>query len=193
MPRNRPALSAPTSACALIVALWGAMLVAPAFAAEPLLKPGQITESALLDALAPADDGVKSRSIRPTLTGPAGSQTTPPPASGRAGLLITFETGSAALTPETRDALDAVGKALASDRLAGFAFRIEGHADPRGGIDYNLRLSEERAQSVVSYLVQRHGLSAERLQPVGKGSSELLRPEQPTAPENRRVTIVTTR
>lgn len=186
MPSHRPALFA------AIAALCAAMLAAPAGAAEPLLKPGQITEAALLDALAPADDGVKSRSIRPTLTGPAGSQT-PPPASGRAGLLITFETGSAALTPETRDALDAVGKALASDRLAGFAFRIEGHADPRGGIDYNLRLSEERAQSVVGYLVQRHGLSPERLQPVGKGSSELLRPEQPTAPENRRVTIVTTR
>lgn len=156
--------------------------------AEPLLKPGQITESTLVDALAPADEGVRSRSIRPSLTGGPATQ-----ASGRAGLLITFQTGSAELTPETRAALDEVGKALKSERLAGFSFRIEGHADPRGGVDYNLKLSEERAQSVVAYLVDRYGLQTERLHPVGKGASELLRPEQPTAPENRRVTIVTTR
>ncbi len=160
------------------------------YAAEPLLKPGQITESALLDALTPADDNaVRSRSIRPTLTPGAATQT----ASGRAGLLITFQTGSAELSPETRAALDEVGKALKSDRLAGFSFRIEGHADPRGGADYNLRLSEDRAQSVVAYLVDHFGLQTSRLQPVGKGSSELLRPDTPTAPENRRVTIVTTR
>ncbi|MCP5270520.1 MAG: OmpA family protein [Burkholderiaceae bacterium] len=157
-------------------------------AAEPLLKPGQITESALVDALTPADEA-KTRSIRPTLTGAAPSAQ----AAGRAGLLITFQTGSAELTPETRTALDEVGKALKSDRLAGFSFRIEGHADPRGGVDYNLRLSEERAQSVVAYLMDRYGLPADRLQPVGKGSSELLNAQQPTAPENRRVTIVTTR
>jgi flagellar motor protein MotB len=46
---------------------------------------------------------------------------------------------------------------------------------------------------VVACLVDHFGLPSARLQPVGKGSSELLRPEQPTAPENRRVTIVTTR
>lgn len=160
-------------------------------AVEPLLKPGQITESALVDALTPADDA-KSRSIRPTLTGAAPSAQTAQ-ASGRAGLLITFQTGSADLTPETRTALDEVGKALKSDRLAGFSFRIEGHADPRGGAELNLRLSEERAQSVVAYLMDRYGLPADRLQPVGKGASELLNAQQPTAPENRRVTIVTTR
>lgn len=157
-------------------------------AAEPLLKPGQITESALVDALTP-DDGVRTRSIRPSMTSTGPAQQT----AGRAGLLITFQTGSAELTPETRTALDEVGKALKSDRLAGFSFRIEGHADPRGGADYNLRLSEERAESVVAYLVDHFGLQADRLRPVGKGSSELLNAAQPTAPENRRVTIVTTR
>lgn len=176
----------PYAPLAAALALGFAALAA--HAAEPLLKPGQITESALLDALTP-DDGARSRSIRPSMTGGASQQA----ASGRAGLLITFQTGSAELTPETKSALDEVGKALKSERLAGFSFRIEGHADPRGGDALNLRLSEERAQSVVSYLVGNFGLQAERLHPVGKGSSELLKPDQPTAPENRRVTIVTTR
>ena len=86
-----------------------------------------------------------------------------------------------------------MAKALQSDRLAGFAFRIEGHADPRGGADYNLKLSEERAQSVVAYLTTKLGVLPERLSAVGKGSSEPINAQQPGAIENRRVTIVTTK
>jgi outer membrane protein OmpA-like peptidoglycan-associated protein len=88
--------------------------------------------------------------------------------------------------------LQTVAKALQSDRLAGFAFRIEGHADPRGTPEFNLKLSEDRARSVVAYLTAKAGVLPERLQPVGKGSTELLNLQQPDAAENRRVTIVTT-
>lgn len=174
----------PIAPLAAALALGFAALAAQS--AEPLLKPGQITESALLDALTP-DDGVRSRSIRPSMTGGASQQT----ASGRAGLLITFQTGSAELTPETRSALDEVGKALKSERLAGFSFRIEGHADPRGGDDLNYRLSQARAESVMDYLVSAHGVDRSRLRAEGKGSSELLNRDDPAAPENRRVTITT--
>jgi OmpA-OmpF porin, OOP family len=162
-------------------------------AAEPLLKPGEVTEAALLQALDPGAEDVmgRTRSIRPSLK--PGSADSAAAAPARASLLITFPTGSAELTDETLQALNTVGKALQSDRLAGFAFRIEGHADPRGGDELNLRLSQERAQSVVSYLVNQMGIGAERLNAVGKGSAELLNTAQPTAPENRRVTIVTTR
>jgi outer membrane protein OmpA-like peptidoglycan-associated protein len=187
MRRSPSSLIAPVAA-PLAAALTLGLTALSGHGAEQLLKPGQITESSLVEALTPADEGARSRSTRPSLTGSPAAQ-----ASGRAGLLITFQTGSAELTPETRTALDEVGKALKSERLAGFSFRIEGHADPRGGVDYNLKLSEERAQSVVAYLVDHYGLKTERLQPVGKGASELLKPDQPTAPENRRVTIVTTR
>ena len=115
-----------------------------------------------------------------------------PAAPGKANLLITFPTGSAELTAETIRVLQTLGKALQSDRLAGFAFRIEGHADPRGTVESNIKLSEERAQAVAAYLSNTLGVLADRLQPVGKGSSEPLNPQQPDAPENRRVTIVTT-
>lgn len=165
-----------------------------AFAAEPMLKPGQVTENALVEALAievpQADAGGQTRSIRPTVKPGGGTQAA---GAGRASLLITFPTGSSDLTPETVKALDTVGKALQSDRLAGFAFRVEGHADPRGGAELNLKLSEQRAQSVVSYLVDKVGILPDRLSAVGKGSAELLNAERPEAPENRRVTIVTTR
>ena len=73
-----------------------------------------------------------------------------PAALGKANLLITFPTGSAELTPETLRVLQTLGKALQSDRLAGFVFRIEGHADPRGTVESNIKLSEERAQTVAA-------------------------------------------
>jgi OmpA-OmpF porin, OOP family len=160
----------------------------------PVLKMNQVTEDALVDALAieaPAvEDGVKTRSIRPTARNNASPAKA---AAGKSNLLITFNTGSADLTGESKQALATVAKALQSDKLAGFSFSIEGHADPRGGEELNQKLSESRAQSVVEYLVASHGILPERLVPVGKGSSEPLNADRPDAPENRRVTIVTKR
>ena len=49
---------------------------------------------------------------------------------------------------------------------------IEGHTDHRGEDAYNLTLSEERAQSVRSYLVERHGIAAERLTVAGYGETQ---------------------
>lgn len=174
--------------------LLGAALAGAAGAAEQVMKPGQVTENALVDALAidagPQDTSGATRAIRPSMKPGAVAQASGP---GRASLLITFATDSADLTPESVLALGTVAKALQSDRLAGFAFRIEGHADPRGAADYNLRLSEQRAQSVVSYLVDKLGVLPERLNAVGKGASEPIHADRPEAAENRRVTIVTTR
>ncbi|MES2719030.1 MAG: OmpA family protein [Pseudomonadota bacterium] len=185
---------------ALALALLGACGVqAQGTAPAPLLKNNQVTEDVLVDALAidvpEAADAASgaTRGFRPAVR-PGGSTFQPakPAAPGKANLLITFATGSSELTPDTIRVLQTVAKALQSDRLAGFAFRIEGHADPRGSAEYNLKLSEERAQSVAAYLTSKLGVLPERIQPVGKGSAELLNPGQPDAQENRRVTIVTT-
>jgi large repetitive protein len=46
--------------------------------------------------------------------------------------------------------------------------RIEGHTDDRGNDDHNLKLSQQRAESVVDFLVQK-GVARERLTPVGYG------------------------
>ena len=187
----------------LLVAGIGGHAQVLAQGAAPVLSNSQITEDALVDALAIepayADDAASgaTRGFRPAVrpgTASARLATAPakPAAPGKANLLITFPTGSAELTAETIRVLQTLGKALQSDRLAGFAFRIEGHADPRGTVESNIKLSEERAQAVAAYLSNTLGVLADRLQPVGKGSSEPLNPQQPDAPENRRVTIVTT-
>ena len=165
-----------------------------AFAEGPVLKGSQVTESAIVDALQigaePADaNEPASRSLRPTLKSTANK----PAGSGKANLLITFATGSAELAPEAVQSLEVVAKALKSDRLAKFTFLVEGHADPRGGQDYNMKLSEERAHSVVSYLTDKLGVPPDRLLSVGKGATDPINPSRPDAAENRRVTFVTVR
>lgn len=165
-------------------------LIAPALAfgqATKVLKGKEITESALIDALVP-EEPERTRSIKILREGgPAAPRAKPASAS----LLITFETGSAELTPRAKQSLDVVAKALSSNKLSDFRFAIEGHADPRGGEETNLQLSQARAESVVGYLAEQHQIARERLKPVGKGDTELLNKARPDAAENRRVTIKT--
>ncbi len=180
------------------------VLAASALAQEKVLREGQLTEKALVDALtppvaaasAPEEGGVRTRGFRPAVrpaatvgtTAAAGAVAAHP--SGKASILVTFVTDSAELTPRAREALDVLAGAMKSDRLAGVRFTIEGHADPRGGDEHNLKLSTARASTVREYLIARHGLAADRIDAVGMGSSMLLNTADISAPENRRVTIV---
>lgn len=175
----------------LALVAWCTLALAQATA--PVLKMDQVTEDVLVKSLeieAPEAEGT-TRSIRPTARRTA--ERPAQAAAGRSNLLITFTTDSAELTPESKHTLGTVARALQSDKLAGFAFSIEGHADPRGSAERNLKLSGDRARAVVDHLVAQHGILPERLEAVGKGSSEPLNPGKPDAPENRRVTIVTKR
>lgn len=173
---------------------WAALVCAAAFAglgwaqADPatdVLSGASLTEDRLLKALTPQGD-ITKRSLRVNATGASMPAQRP-----SASLLVTFHTASAELTPQARQQLDVVGAALKNDRLAGYRFTVEGHADPRGDAQFNLVLSQHRADSVRSYLVDAHGIDPQRLTVEGKGDRELMNRTQPAAPENRRVTIVT--
>lgn len=168
----------------LVAALSVAVIGVPSVLAQPIFRGGDITEDKLIEALTPAPEEVRTRSIRV-------ERDTTTAKSGAASLLITFVTNSARLSASAQNSLDVVARALQADRLAAFNFSVEGHADPRGQPDYNLRLSQARAESVVEYLASQHGIARERLRPIGKGQTELANPAHPTAPENRRVTIKT--
>lgn len=187
MTRSLPSLFG-ALACGLALGL-----AATAQAQETVLKGSQVTESALIDALAidqPDSPDGKTRGFRP-VTKPGDKPAAPKPNAGRASLLITFPTNSADLTSETMATLDVLARALQSDTLVGFTFKVEGHADSRGDPARNLLLSQQRAESVANYLVTKHSILSERLNALGKGSSEPLNKERADAPENRRVTIVT--
>ena len=51
---------------------------------------------------------------------------------------------------------------------------IEGHASAPGSADYNLMLSQKRANSVRTILIQKYGVKAVRLTAIGFGETQLL-------------------
>ncbi len=105
-------------------------------------------------------------------------------------LTIGFEFDSAQITPTSADTLASLAQALKSPDLQALNFRVEGHTDRRGKSDYNLRLSQQRADAVRTYL-QKLGVPTDRLVAEGRGDTDLANPADPLASENRRVRIVT--
>jgi outer membrane protein OmpA-like peptidoglycan-associated protein len=53
-----------------------------------------------------------------------------------------------------------------------FAIYVKSHTDSKGKADYNLKLSEQRAQSTVQYIISK-GISQDRISGKGFGTSEL--------------------
>jgi OOP family OmpA-OmpF porin len=107
----------------------------------------------------------------------------PPPV--QFDLLANFEFNSDKLTPVARENLDQFAKALKDPRLAGSKFEIDGHTDAVGPEEYNLDLSERRADAVVSYLASE-GVDKSLLTAKGFGKAK-PRVANPYSPENRRV------
>ena len=179
--------------CAFWLALTAASICV-AQTAPSVLKGSEITEEAMIEAFAPPEDalppGVRSRSLK-LGGGNAGRHASGDRKPRSKDVLITFETNSAQLDADGKASLDRVARAFNSEQLSALKFAIEGHADPRGSADENMRLSQARADSVRNYLVAMKGVSPERLQAIGKGDRELLNTRVPIAPENRRVTFVT--
>lgn len=106
-------------------------------------------------------------------------------------LRIDFGLDSAELTGQAMRDLDTVATALNGSQLAGERLTLEGHTDATGTADYNLRLSQRRAEAVVEYLMQR-GVAGRRLRPAGFGEDRLLPAYAPTDARQRRVEIVRT-
>lgn len=78
---------------------------------------------------------------------------------------VQFQTGSAEILQVSYELLDDVAKVLQKHPEI-LLVQIEGHTDSVGDASYNRKLSQQRADSVVKYLVER-GVDAKRL--VGKG------------------------
>src|SRR5215471_2485385 len=102
---------------------------------------------------------------------------------------VLFDTGSAVLKPGTREKLARVaGILLLHPELK---LQVEGHTDSVGGADLNQRLSENRAESVRSYLVQQ-GIGSNAVATKGFGDSQPVASNDTAAgrQQNRRVELV---
>ena len=109
-------------------------------------------------------------------------------AKGKVDLNIPFEVNSSDLAPEAQQQLQHLIDALSRDSLTEFRFRIAGHTDASGAANYNRQLSEQRASTVMQYLID-NGVDPARLVAVGYGEDRLLVAENPEHPDNRRVEI----
>ena len=208
--RSARSLSLAAAAIGLAAAASGLL------ATDAMAQPRDPSASEIIDALRPkpgqfqpATRGI--RPVSPTTPAPAQPAATTPgiaapvPAPAQAAappaapadapaisLTVQFASGSAALTDQATRVLDELGKALTSEDLRAFRFRIEGHTDTVGSAALNQSLSERRAAAVRAYLTERFGVEPSRLVAIGLGESRLAvaTPDGVDEPRNRRVQIV---
>ena len=80
---------------------------------------------------------------------------------------IYFDTGKSEIKPESEPALTEIAKLLTQN--AALKVLIVGHTDMVAGLASNMKLSQARAQAVVSELTTKHGIAAARMTPMGVG------------------------
>ena len=158
--------------------LAGGSLLIPiqAYASE-----SEVDRETIIESLKPKPQA-KTRSLRNLTV----EKSEPPSIS----LTIQFQFDSAEVSEKSRNQLDVLADAMRSNELLEYSFKIEGHTDAKGSSTYNQKLSERRAASVRDILYAK-GISRERLETLGKGSSELVNATDPFAAENRRVKFIT--
>jgi outer membrane protein OmpA-like peptidoglycan-associated protein len=159
---------------ALLLLLWfggkgpgspfanGACCTAPAVTAPTAIVPAPAVAAADGDA-----DGVADGTDRCPDT-PAGERVGPFGCSCDVTVQLQYELDSAVLTADDQVRLDG-----AAQRLVALQFEtgeVAGYADSTGDEQYNLELSQRRAQSARDYLVAK-GVGGERLTAVGYGEA----------------------
>ena len=103
---------------------------------------------------------------------------------------IYFDFASDKIKPESEPVLREIADAL--NHNPAWKLRVEGHTDNIGGDEYNLDLSQRRAEAVKLALATRYYISADRLTPQGFGATRPKEPNDTLAgrARNRRVELV---
>lgn len=96
---------------------------------------------------------------------------------------IEYDYDKATLRPASKKILDDLVDFLNLNN--NLDVEISSHTDARGSDSYNLKLSQERAKSVVDYLVEK-GISKDRLVAHGYGETKLLIPNAQTEEEHQK-------
>ncbi len=101
---------------------------------------------------------------------------------------VTFDTDSATIKPSFRAVLDQVSQTLSQHQDVNA--NVVGHTDSTGNPNYNMQLSQRRAQSVAAYLGD-HGVARNRLTAEGRGQAQPVADNNTEAgrAQNRRVEI----
>ena len=102
---------------------------------------------------------------------------------------IQFDYDNASIRTSSMPIIQRIGEMMKAH--SNLQLRIEGHTDSDGSSNYNLKLSEARAQAVRSALLNM-GIAASRLQAVGFGEEKPMVPNDSAMgkAKNRRVEVV---
>lgn len=80
---------------------------------------------------------------------------------------ILFDFNKWEIKPQSKPALDEIAKYMTANPER--RLHVVGHTDAVGGFDFNVKLSQQRANAVVSALVRDYGIGADRLKGNGVG------------------------
>ena len=99
-----------------------------------------------------------------------------------------FDFDKSELKPEGRKSIEMLLDGLEVKNLS--AAIVIGHTDSKGSDDYNMALSNRRAESVKAFMVSK-GVAADKISTEGKGESEPVASNETDAgrAKNRRVEI----
>lgn len=131
-----------------------------------------------------------SKDYEPPPEGARGIDVTPPPS---VAVTLFFKHDSTELADESSlKQLQEAAAAFKDAKLQPYAFQVEGHCDSDGEDDYNLKLSQRRAEAIVKLLAERFGVAAKMLHPAGKGETEPIADNntEEGKQQNRRVVFV---
>jgi OmpA-OmpF porin, OOP family len=106
---------------------------------------------------------------------------------------VQFNPDSPIIRPESYQTLGRIADALYDPALSSYGFLIVGHTEATGKREYNLTLSQRRAESIRGVLVTTFKVSPKRIQAVGLGEEQLQDASHPTAAVNQQVEVVTFR
>lgn len=106
---------------------------------------------------------------------------------------IKFKTGKAEVDPACDKTMTAIA-AIMTD-YPGFHVQVDGHTDNVGKAEANMKLSQDRADAVVKYLVDKKGVVANRLSAKGFGDTQPIADNKSKAGQakNRRVDFTVTK
>jgi OmpA-OmpF porin, OOP family len=105
-------------------------------------------------------------------------------------MAVTFKVNSAKLSPDAKAQLDQL--AQKAQAAKGFVIEVSGYTDSTGSINHNRMLSQQRADSVIRYLVENHQVPLRRIiTPFGYGETNAVADNTTRAgrAENRRVEV----
>jgi NitT/TauT family transport system substrate-binding protein len=143
-------------------------------------------EARIINHTADPEDSVDRRFLDP-LSGKFSAESTEPPieykqpAKGAVPMAtqrrsIYFDTDSANMGLDSRAVVDEIGTFMRA--YENTVVDIDGNTDSTGSRPHNIELSQERAQAVKKYLIEKYGFPADRMRTVGNG------PDRPIADNN---------